>query len=282
MKTVLKWIGRGVLAVSLLLVVSAGIVYALSERVLNRTYDVQAATIIIPSDSASIVEGERLARIRGCYDGCHGQQAEGGVFFDDAMLGTITAPDLTRAARTLSDAELTRVIRHGVRTDGSSVAAMPSSMLYHLTDEDLGSIIAFLRSLPRTDGPEADLRLGPLGRFLFVKGDFQPAAEEIDHDEPRLDPGDGSDPIALGRYLAMTSCTECHGLDLGGGFDSPNLAITAAYTPEQFRTLMRSGEPFDGRELRLMDDVSRKRFSYFTEAEVDALYAFLTTELVGG
>lgn len=283
MRTALKWLGRGALALILLLLVATGVVYGLSERLLNRTYDVEATAIAIPSDSASIAEGERLARIRGCYNGCHGENAEGGVFFDDPMLGTITAPDLTRAVRTLSDAELVRVIRHGVRADGGSVAAMPSSMLYHLTDEDLGAIIAFLRSLPPTDGPEADIRLGPLGRFLFVKGDFQRAAEEIDHEAPRLDPGpgDGSDPIALGRYLATTSCTECHGLDLGGGFNSPNLAIAAAYTPEQFHTLMRTGEPFDGRDLRLMDDMSRKRFSYFTDAEIDALYAFLTTELAG-
>lgn len=282
MRTALKWLGRGALALVLLLLVAAGVVYALSERMLNQTYELETAAIAIPSDSVSIAEGERLARIRGCYDGCHGDVAEGGVFFDDPMLGTITAPDLTRAVRTLSDAELTRVIRHGVRADGRSVAAMPSSMLYHLTDEDLGAIIAFLRTLPPADGPETDLRLGPLGRVLFVKGDFQPAAEEIDHEAPRLDPGDGSDPIVLGRYLAMTSCTECHGLDLGGGFDSPNLAIAAAYEPEQFHTLMRSGEPYDGRDLRLMDDVSQSRFSYFTDAEVDALYAFLTTELAGG
>lgn len=281
MRTALKWLGRGALALILLLLVSAGVVYALSERLLNQTYEVEVEPIAIPTDSASIAEGERLARIRGCYGGCHGDVAEGGVFFDDPMLGTITAPDLTRAVRTQSDAELVRVIRHGVRADGGSVTAMPSSMLYHLTDEDLGAIIAFLRSLPPTDGPEADLRLGPLGRFLFVKGDFQPAAEEIDHEAPRLDPGDGSDPIALGRYLAMTSCTECHGSDLGGSFNNPNLAIAAAYTPEQFHTLMQSGEPFDGRDLRLMDDVSRSRFSYFTDAEVDALYAYLTTELAG-
>lgn len=279
MRTTLKWIGRGALALLLLLVVAAGLVYALSERILDRTYDVEAAAIVIPVDSASIIEGERLARIRGCYDGCHGETAEGGVFFDDALLGTITAPDLTRAVATMSDAELNRVIRHGVSTDGRSVTAMPSSMFYHLTDEDLGTIIAFLRSLPRTDGAETDVRLGPLGRALFVKGDFQPAAAEIDHGASRLDPEDGADPLALGRYLALTSCTECHGTDLGGGFETPNLAIAASYSAEQFEALLRAGEARDGRELGLMEVMSRKRFSYFTDAEIDALYTFLTRGL---
>lgn len=279
MSTALKWLGRIALTVLLLLIVAAGTVYALSERLLHRTYDVEAEAIPIPTDSAAIPEGERLARIRGCYGGCHGAAAEGGVFFDDAMLGTITAPDLTRAVHNLSDAELVRVIRHGVLPDGRSVAAMPSASFYDLTDADLGSIIAFLRSVPRSDGAYRNIQLGPLGRVLFVTGEFEPAARAIDHEAPRLDPGDGSDPMALGRYLAMTVCTECHGSDLSGGYETPNLAIAASYTPEEFATLMRTGEPRDGRDLRLMDDMSRKRFSHLTNAEIAALFTYLNRGL---
>lgn len=283
MKTVLKWIGRGVLAVFLLLVVAAGVVFALSERIVRQTYDVPAAAIAIPTDSAAIAEGERLARTRGCYNGCHGEAAEGGRFIEDRLLGTIDAPDLTRAVHTLTDEQLVRVIRHGVRAGGSSVFVMPSADFYHLTDEDVGAIVAFLRSLPPTDGPETSVRLGPLGRLLFVMGEFQPAAVEIEHDAPRVDPGDGSDPLLLGEYLARTACAECHGRNFEGRPGppeaTPSLAITASYTPEQFRTLMRTGQPLDGRDLRMMDDMSLKRFSYFTDAEIDALYAFLTTGL---
>lgn len=285
MRTALKWLGRGALALILLLLVSAGVVYALSERMIRETHDVQAGAIAIPTDSAAIAEGERLARTRGCYNGCHGEAAEGGLFIEDQLLGTVDAPDLTRVVHTLTDEQLVRAIRHGVRPDGRSVFIMPSVDFYHLSDDDLGAIIAFLRSLPRTDGPETRVRLGPLGRLLFVMGEFQPAATRIDHDAPRVDPGDGSDPLLLGEYVARTACAECHGQNFEGTPGppeaTPNLAITAAYTPEQFRTLMRTGEPLDGRDLRLMDDMSRKRFSYFTDAEIDGLYAFLTTELAG-
>ena len=283
MKIVLKWVGRGALAGFLLLVVAAGVVYALSERIVGRTYDVPAVALAVPADSAAIAEGERLARTRGCYGGCHGEAAEGGRFFEDRLLGTIDAPDLTRAVRDLTDEQLERVIRHGVRADGSSVFVMPSVDFYHLTDDDLGAIVAFFRSLPPTDGPETRVRLGPLGRLMFVMGEFQPAAVEIEHDAPRADPGDGSNPSALGEYLARTACAECHGRNFEGSPGppeaTPNLAIAAAYTPEQFRTLLRTGEPLDGRDLRLMDDMSQKRFSYFTDAEIDGLYAFLTTGL---
>jgi mono/diheme cytochrome c family protein len=283
MKTVLKWLGRGVLAVFLLLVVAAGVVYALSERMIRQTYDVPVEAIAIPTDTAAITEGERLARTRGCYGGCHGEAAEGGRFFEDPLLGTIDAPDLTRAVHTLTDEQLVRVIRHGVRTDGSSVLIMPSIDFYHLSDADLGAILGFLRSLPPSDGPETSVRLGPLGRLLFVMGEFQPAAAAIEDLGPRTDPGDGSDPLLVGEYVARTACAECHGRNFEGTPGppdaTPNLRIAAAYTPEQFHTLMRTGEPIDGRDLRLMDDMSRKRFSHFTDAEIDGLYAFLSTGL---
>jgi len=283
MKTFLKWLGRGALAIGVLLVVAAAVVYVVSERKLNATYDVPVEAIAVPTDSASIAEGERLARIRGCYNGCHGEAAEGGLFFDDPLLGTTYAPDLTRVVHTMSDEQLVRVIRHGIRADGRSVMVMPSRDFYHLTDEDLGAIIAFLRSLPRSDGPEASVRLGPLGRTLFAVGEFRMAADEIDHEAPPVDPGDGSDRRALGEYLARTTCAECHGANFEGNEGppeaTPNLRIVSAYTPEQFRTLMRTGEPLDGRDMRLMDDMIRKRYSLLTDAEVDGLYVYLTEGL---
>lgn len=285
MRTVMKWIGRGVLAVVAILVLAAGAVYAVSEQKMSRSYEVDARAVEIPDDSASIAEGERLARIYGCYNGCHGEAAEGGLFFDEPMMGTVKAPDLTRAARTLSAEELVGVIRYGVRPDGSSVFVMPSVEFYHLTDEDIGAIVAFLRSLPESDGPATSVKFGPLGRALFAIGEFEPAAPKIDPSAPRLEPGDGSDPMALGEYLAVTACAECHGTDLAGQEhptgNTPNLAIAAAYSPEEFRTLMRTGEPRDGRELRLMDDMSLKRFKNLTDGEIAAVHTYLSKGLAG-
>jgi mono/diheme cytochrome c family protein len=286
MSVALKWLGRIALAIVLLLVVAAGVVYALSERVMNREY----AEVVeldedfsVPSDPASVAEGERLARIRGCYNGCHGEHAEGNLFFDDFAFGTMKAPDLTQAVHSLSDAELERVIRHGIRADGSPVYVMPSPTFYNLSDEDLGDILAFLRSLPRSDGPETMFRPGPMARVLLGFEQFEPAAATIDHDAPRLPTGENGDPMTRGRYLAMTACTECHGMDLEGSEGppevTPSLRIVASYSPEEFRTLLRTGEPRDGRDLRLMDDMSRKRFSHLTDAEIDALHIYLSLGL---
>lgn len=40
---------------------------------------------------------------------------------------------------------------------------------------------------------------------------------------------------------------------------------------------MRTGEPLGNRQLMLMADVAVNRFARFTDAEVDALHAYLVT-----
>lgn len=284
-KTVLRWLGRGLLGILALGVVILVVSYAVSSRILNRTYAAPTVEITIPADSASIVEGERLARIRGCYNGCHGTGAEGELFVDNLLFGSFKAPDLTKAVATMSPAALERSIRGGVRSDGKGVVIMPSSSFYFLTDDDLGSMISFLGSLPQSDGPETAVRPGPLARIFLALGIFKPSASEIDHAAARPGPGDGSDPIQLGRYLALTSCTECHGLDLAGvsqgGFETPSLALAQAYSTEEFRRLLYEGVPIGVRELDLMALVAEKRFSLLTEEEVAAIHEFLLSEFSG-
>ena len=87
------------------------------------------------------------------------------------------------------------------------------------------------------------------------------------------------DPEAYGKYIAMTTCPECHGPDLRGWPDDnvPSLAIVAAYSLEDFTTLLRTGEPIGGRELDLMAEAAIKGFSHFTDSEIAALYAYLRT-----
>ena len=101
----------------------------------------------------------------------------------------------------------------------------------------------------------------------------------IDHDAPRLAVRDTSDHITFGKYLALTSCSECHGLDLRGNPDrsTPNLGIAATYSEEDFARLMRTGKALGDRELRLMSDVARGRFSHLTAGEIKALHTYLST-----
>ena len=106
-----------------------------------------------PTDAAAIAEGGRLARILGCHD-CHGEHLEGRLFFSEPHVADLVAPNLSRLVPSYSDAELARAIRHGIRRDGTGLFAMPSASFFHLSDEDLGRLIAYLRRQPRRDGDE--------------------------------------------------------------------------------------------------------------------------------
>ena len=120
MKRLLRWIGIGFGSLVALGIIAYAVVYALSERILRHTFEVAAVAVSIPTDPASITEGQRLATIHGCFGGCHGKQAEGMVMFDEPMIGRVVAPNLTSAVRRYSDAELVGVIRNGVRPGGAA------------------------------------------------------------------------------------------------------------------------------------------------------------------
>ena len=279
MRRIFKWLGLGLGVLVVLALGAAAYIYVVSERMTRKTYDLPLSSIGLPTDSLLVSEGKRLATVRGCYNGCHGAGLDGGVAFDQPLLARIVAPNLTQVVAHYTDPELERVIRHGVRRDGRSTLGMPSSMFYYLSDQDLGAIIAFLRSAPVTEGPATEISLGPLARLGLAMGKYNPQAELIDHNAPRLTVRDTSDHIAFGKYLALTSCTECHGLDLRGNADRscPNLVIAATYSEENFARLMRTGRGRGDRELRVMSDVARRRFSHLTAGEIKALHTYLST-----
>jgi mono/diheme cytochrome c family protein len=276
MTRIAKWIGMALGALALLAVLAYAVLVLLSHRVFDRRYDVAPVAIALPTDSLAAVRGQRLARIRGC-PGCHGRELGGETFFDEPWVARLVAPNLTRLVPGATDQELARVLRRGVRLSGRGVFSMPSPMFYHLSDADLGDILAYLRTLsPLPDSLPAD-KLRLLGRLGLATGQYPPLIDLIDTTVgyPAVTPLEP--PEALGRYLALSTCTECHGLDLQGDPESgtPSLRIVGGYSADDFARLMRTGVPLGGRELDLMKDVALGRTTYLTDQEVSALYAFL-------
>ena len=281
-----KWLAIAGAVVGGLVVLAAAGIYLRSMVVRGRTYDVPLVPIAVPADSLSVAEGARLAATRGCA-ACHGPRLEGRVFFEERGVARLVAPNLTRAVREHSVAELARVIRHGVRRDGTSVFAMPSATFAGLSDADLGRLIAFLQAAPPVDGPGYELTLWPLGRVGVATGKFKPVAAAIDHAAVgggatgALATADGRTPLrnpkVVGGYVARTACTECHGADLRGdpSIGGPNLAVVAGYSEADFTALLRTGVASGGRELGLMSAAARQRFVHLTDAEVLGLYLFL-------
>jgi cytochrome c553 len=283
MKRVLRWLGiglGGLLALAVLALVS---VYIASSRIIARTYDVPLVALEAPTDSVLLADGQRLTALWGCA-GCHGDRLAGELMFEQLFLGRIAAPNLTRILPLYSDAELERLVRHGVKRDGKSAFVMPAEFFYHLPDDQLGSIIAFIRTMPAAEGPEGGVKFGPLGRLLLVLGEFRPAAEEVDRSVPRVPYPEPTDLLGLGEYWATRACTFCHGEDLRGDEEvsAPSLEVVAtAYSPTQFEFLMRTGIGVGGRRLGLMSEVARDNLRHMTPQEVAGLYAYLRSRFGG-
>jgi mono/diheme cytochrome c family protein len=221
MGKIFKWIGI-VLAVviGLVMVLVIGL-YGWSNYRLNKTYTIQPQAIPIPTDAAAIERGQHIAiAISKCPD-CHGENLKGQIF--DIPPAFLVASNLTAGqggiGSSYSDADWVRAIRHGVGPDGKPLLYMPSQEYYYLNDQDLGALIAYLKSLPAIDNqvPENYVRL--LGRVLHLAGqlDLLPA-ELIDHTGPRPPAPEAGVTVEYGQYLTFAGgCIGCHGPGLSGG-----------------------------------------------------------------
>ncbi len=237
------------------------------------------ASMSVPTDSAALARGEHIARM-SCF-GCHGDSLQGQVFFDEPGIARLVAPNALVKLDSVSDAEFAAFMRDGVRKDGTTSFVMPPPGFYHISDADLGSLITYLRTLPKAATPSLPRNsYGPMGRLGIVLGEFQTAYALRDTTMERV----GDDPAwatsRQGEYLARVICVNCHGRNLTGDptTPSPSIAGAAGYSPEQFVTLLRTGVPRDtATRLTMMRDVARAELHYLTDEEIAAIYVYLTS-----
>jgi cytochrome c553 len=277
MRRVFRFAGFSLLFLVGVVVIAYGVIHLLSNNAIEHRYPVPAVSLVVPGDAASIAEGERLATVRGCYLACHGTKGTGDSMVDSFMLGTVNAPNLYQAAQKYSDSELAALIRFGVRPDGHGVLIMPSQTFHGLNDLDLGRIIAFLRTLPPSSGPARLERLGPVLEVAFAFGKIKTAPEQIAELAPL--PPAPTQAAEIGRYVATTSCTECHGNALEGSvnpeFTSPDLHIVRGYSQAEFKKLMREGVALGNRQVGLMSEIAKLDLNQLTDSEIDSLYSYL-------
>lgn len=262
MRTVLKWIGIVLLGLLGVLLVAVLAIFIVSNSKSNQTFDVPTTDLTIPTDAASIAEGERQINIRACNE-CHGKDLAGQLFIDDPALGTFYTANITPGGSEVKDftvADWERAIRHGVDPQGHPLFIMPSTDYYKISDEDLAKMIAYLQSVDPVDQTWPEDKYGLIGRVLVATGQIPFAAEEIDHsyDPPASVPVEVS--AAYGEYLAAT-CSGCHRPNFTGGAmpgsaptDPPPANLTPAgdlanWTQEQFIHTLRTGETPEGKLL---------------------------------
>jgi mono/diheme cytochrome c family protein len=288
MRKVLKIVGIIVGVFVAVVLVAAGVVYAMSRSRQTTVFTPAPSTFEIPTDAASIAEGDRLFDARGCAD-CHGENAGGRVRIDDPALGRFVSANLTHFATADAQAWSTAV-RDGLRADGTPLVFMPAAEMNPMPDRELAAIIARERPLPRVDDPLPALTIGPIARLIDLLGGFPLLpAHDVDHSRRPADIAGTRNPT-MGEYLAR-GCTGCHGAHLSGGpipgapvdqvgiprnitFHATGLA---GWTEADFRTALREGRARDGSTLNpaFMPYLVASRF--MTDAEIGAIYDHLQT-----
>jgi cytochrome c553 len=234
---------------------------------------VQQFAALAAADLAS--EGKRIAHILGCF-GCHGSNLEGALWDEKPEFGIIAPSNLTRSAARYSDAALERMIREGVRPDGSVLWEIPSEAFTKLSDADMKALLAFLKSVPASGPDRPRPTFGAGAREEIGEGELLSAPQKVAL-ERALKPWAGGNRHESGRYVAQMACGECHGPTLGGNETPfrPDLIVAGNYSLDAFRQLLRTGETADGRDLGLMGEVAKSRFSHLADDEVEALYRYL-------
>ena len=238
-----------------------------------------SAPVAVAVPKGDPVEGLRVATRLGC-NGCHEKNGAGSVFMDNPAAGLVVAPNLTERRRLYDDAAFAALLREGKTHDGHPPLGMPIHMFQYLSDGEVRDVTAWLRSLPDVANPLPVTRYSNEVAKGIADGTL-PYLDDVKPDHGNVPPATRPvEPLALGKYLAFTTCTECHGRDLDGwGPDdpTPSLVVAKAYTAEKFARLMKTGEIATGGKSKtgMMSEVAAYRFSVLTDAEVSALKLYL-------
>lgn len=285
MNKVLKWIGIVIAAlIGLLILAAVGLSIAGGAQ-LNKTHDIEAEAIAIPTEEAALERGEHLVEVILCTT-CHGQDLSGDVEFEDPAIGTVYAANITGLSQTHSDADLVRAIRHGVDQGGRQLALMPADIFIHLSAEDLGALISYLKTVPLVENNLPEPELTFMGRIMLTAGMFGKVfpAEYIDHNQPFPTMPEIGANIEYGAYLVTaTGCTSCHGADLGGQVFDPEAPPAPNLTPggdlgdwseADFIRTIRTGVSPHGHQLH-PEFMPWKAFAKFHDDELKGLWMYL-------
>ena len=257
-----------------------------------------------------LARGRYLAEnVAGCMD-CHsphdwtqhdspivpGMEGAGEQMPVAGLPGAVYTPNLTpdpeTGAGTWTDDQLARAIREGIGHDGRALfPLMPYQDFASMSDEDLASVVVFLRSLPPVHN------VVPPTQIIFpVKYFMRSAPQPITAPVPEPDL---STAVKQGAYLVTVGgCRDCHtpqtkhgapiaSLDLAGGFifqgpwgtvASANITPDASgipyYTDALFLQALRTG--YVGTR-KLSQIMPWSAFRGMTDQDLLAIFAYLKT-----
>jgi len=212
-------------------------------------FEAREASLAVPITPERAAEGRRLALMM-CAP-CHRNPATGtlsGHPVSDVppAFGRFAAANITRdpdfGIGRWTDGQLIYLFRTGIRPDGRQAAVMPN--FPGLSDEDLASLIAFLRSNDPLTRPTKERSVppdpSPFG-LAVVRLALKPHALPAG----RIDAPPSTDRVAFGRYLALRrlDCYGCHSASFTGN-DSEH--------PERSTGFFGGGNELRGADGRLI------------------------------
>ena len=223
-----------------------------------------------------------------------GRDYSGGLSWDEPPF-KVTAPNITPDKDTgiggWTDAQISTVMRTGIRPNGVHVAMIMPTGFYHImTDRDLDAVVAYLRTLKPVSNKVADPVYKMPQLEHVIPGGDKPFTE-----------GMMSDKLKKGFYLVtIAHCMECHtpmekgvrqwGSRLGaGGFEfsgpwgvSVSLNITSskakgigAWTDDEIKRAIVAGVSKDGSKLK--PPMGYQYYATLTPDDLDAIVAYLRT-----
>lgn len=282
MRRILKWIGISLVTLAGAALLAAAVILFLGGRKLSSTRTVAVDAVTVPADPAAVERGAHLVRTRCVF--CHGDDLGGKKFIDDAAFMVVNAPNLTRGeggrgGDYTTDAAWVRALRHGVNAQGRALIVMPAEVYYFLSDNDIGDLVAYLKSLPPVDRSWPAPQPSLLAKALLGAGKLDGMVPFLymDHQAARpAQPPPGA-TVENGEYIVRTfGCRNCHGPELSGQRDPGNPTVVAPnitpggsigeWSEDDFRTMIEEQESADmpWSNLRAM-----------TEDEQRALYRYL-------
>jgi mono/diheme cytochrome c family protein len=293
MRRIVRGVGLILVAIVVLVLLAGATAYFVSEARVNKKLVIAPESIPIPTDSASIERGRHFARAISKCTGCHGDNLAGQVLVENGAMGRWVPLNLTRGkggvGAQLVDADFVRAIRHGVAPDGRKLMMMPSMEYGHLSPEDLGAIIAYVKSMPPVDKELPPSKLGLVARALIAANKLPLyEADAIDHSVSAPAAPAPGPTVEYGRYLGTVGgCTGCHGPGLSGGKvptgppDWPPAAnltptgIGTRYSEATFFKALREGIKPEGTPINAAMPIASTK--EMTDDEIHAVWAFLKT-----
>ena len=278
------YVGGGLLTIIFVIVTTAG---ANGMRKMYTPRGRELRDLKVEITPERVARGEHIANTM-CV-GCHSMNAQlplsGGKNLSDEPgvppLGILQPINLTPAGplKDWTDGEIFRAVRDGADKNRRRLPVMSSQRARYMSDEDLKSVIAYLRSQP----PVQNATSLPKPSYLAVIFDGVGMVPFLAELAPDTIVGPTPGPsLEYGQYLVRyMGCDECHGANLTGGKPGllpvgPNLRSVKGWTAEGFITTLRTGKTPFGRQLDSLQ-MPWKVYGRLTDDELTAVHKYLAS-----